>query len=158
MFLTVDWKYVIEKSAGKDIDRTMAITQAAHLELILMVLLKSHMRRNRITDKLFEDFGPLSSFSAKIDCAYALRLINEKTRQDLTCVRKIRNKFAHSMVPLSFADSPIREWCKNLSTISQYKENEYTPRERYRKAIYDICDHIVESVAKVPEVERKPSV
>jgi DNA-binding MltR family transcriptional regulator len=147
--LTIDWEYVIEKSAGKDKDRTVAITQAASLELILMALLKSYMRGDDIVNKLFEDFGPLSSFSAKIDCAYALRFVNEKIRQDLTYIRKIRNKFAHSMAPLSFSDSQIHEWCQKLSTISQYKENEYTPRERYRKAIDDIYKCLGKLVVEV---------
>lgn len=155
--LTIDLKKFIEKSAGKDMDRTVAIMESASLELILMALLKSYMRRDRVVGRLFEPFGPLSTLSGKIDCAYALRLINKKTREDLTYIRKIRNKFAHNMAPLSFSDSQIHEWCQKLSTFEEYKQTELSARARYKKAIEDIYKRLGEQVVEVLEKAPKRS-
>lgn len=51
--------------------------------------------------------GALSSFSSKIELAYAFRLIGEKTYASLNVLRKIRNIAAHS--PDSFSIHEIRE-------------------------------------------------
>ena len=57
---------------------------------------------NRLREKLFTGYGPLSSFSAKIDIAYSLNLITENLKGDLHILREIRNEFAHSTVMLHF--------------------------------------------------------
>jgi DNA-binding MltR family transcriptional regulator len=157
MMLTTDLEYVIEKSAGKDIDRAMAITEAASLELLLMTLLKSYMRRGDVAGRLFERSGPLSSLSAKIDCAYALRLIDKRTWKDLDCIRKIRNKFAHSMVPLCFADDQVHELCEKISTFSKYEDSRMNTRGRLKKAIEEIYKHLGEKVVEVLQAGRPAS-
>lgn len=47
--------------------------------------------------RLFRHNGPLSTFSARLDMAFALYLIGEKTRHDLDIIRDIRNDFAHDL-------------------------------------------------------------
>lgn len=75
------------------------------------------MRDNSKTDELFNGYGPLSSFSGKINCAFAFKIIDESVHRDLDYIRKIRNHFAHH--PLgnaSFNESPVSEFCRELST------------------------------------------
>src|SRR5687768_8049155 len=47
-------------------------------------------------ERLLNYPGPLSSFAAKIDVAYALRLIPRPTHDSLHALRRLRNEVAHS--------------------------------------------------------------
>lgn len=58
------------------------------------------------TEKLLDYPGVLSSFSSKIELAYAFRLIGENLYTSLNALRKIRNEAAHSSN--SFSISEIR--------------------------------------------------
>src|SRR5260370_32955082 len=59
-------------------------------------------------NRLFEGYGPLSSFAAKIDIAYALDITTDAIDKELTLMRRIRNKIAHSNERLSLDDEPIK--------------------------------------------------
>lgn len=87
-----------------------AVLVASILESRLATLLAAYMPNlsNRMQEKLFSGYGPLSSFSAKIDLAYALDLIPESLRRDLHVIREIRNEFAHSTVSIHFGSEPIK--------------------------------------------------
>ena len=61
-----------------------------------------------VTAVLFSGTGPLSSFWARIQFAYALQLIGNKTYTRLEWVRSIRNEFAHTYGPKDFDDPRIR--------------------------------------------------
>jgi hypothetical protein len=75
---------------------------AAVIEEWLERLLLSQMRElsNGLAKKIFG--GPLNAFSAKIDVAYALKLIEEDTWSDLKAIKNIRNAFAHTSDFLHF--------------------------------------------------------
>lgn len=77
---------------------TTALVISSRLEQALMWILEGHMPNlsNRLGERLFEGYGPLGSFSAKIDLAFALGFISKDDRQRLHAVRSIRNEFAHS--------------------------------------------------------------
>src|SRR5687768_9142964 len=78
-------------------DRGVAIVAASVLEeitkgLILARLIELSSDRR---DTLFEKTGaPLSSFSAKIEMAFALGAITNEIRLGLHLIREIRNRFA----------------------------------------------------------------
>lgn len=55
--------------------------------------------------KLFDYPGLLSSFSAKIELAYAFRYININTRNSLNSLRSLRNKAAHSSGSFLISDN-----------------------------------------------------
>lgn len=84
-----------------------AIWVASRLEESVGELIRLYMPNlsNRLRERLFKGYGPLSSFSAKIDIAYALDLIPEGLRRDLHAIRDIRNEFAHTSERLHF-DTP----------------------------------------------------
>ena len=75
-------------------------------------------QQSRILMELFEpeNNGALSTFAAKTKLAYAMGLISTKQFKDLTYMRKIRNEFAHTSGPMKFTESPVREYCRQLST------------------------------------------
>jgi DNA-binding MltR family transcriptional regulator len=79
------------------------------------------MRRiSRVLEtRLFEGYGPISSFSAKIDIAYALDIITEAIFDDLKTIKDIRNEFAHpkDLEFLSFSSQEVFRHMKRLHSF-----------------------------------------
>ncbi len=114
----------------------VALAGAAIIEQGLERVLLSRMRKlNRAKrDRLFEGYGPLSTFSAKIDVAFALGLIDPGIYDRLTVVRKVRNKFAHSVSTLGFDSPEIAALLLNLHPSNQEQtdlENFYLSQLSY---------------------------
>lgn len=80
------------------------IVRTTLMERVLEMLLEGKMvnLKNDVRDKLFTGYGPLASFSAKIDMTFALGLIGAEQRKTLNHVRHIRNAFAHADEMLHF--------------------------------------------------------
>ena len=98
-------------------DRGAAILAAAQFEEWLRERITSRFVKisKTLDKKLFDGFGPLSTFAAKIDIAYALELYGEDIRKGLHTIKHNRNKFAHTSKPLYFSDNAISELCCKLS-------------------------------------------
>lgn len=54
------------------------------------------------SNRLFEGYGPLNSFRARIDVAAAMGVLNVHSRSDFHKVRSLRNLAAHAGAPFSF--------------------------------------------------------
>jgi hypothetical protein len=63
---------------------------------------------------LFGDRGPLATFSAKIDFAFALGMYGAETRAALHNIRRIRNCFAHRHEAKTFEFPRVQELCRAL--------------------------------------------
>jgi DNA-binding MltR family transcriptional regulator len=66
--------------------------------------------------KLFDGFGPFSTFDQRISTAYAFRLIPVWIRNDLSTIKDIRNRYAHSPKPIRPDDPKISAMFQKLST------------------------------------------
>ena len=99
-------------------DRAAAILAASHFEDSLQeqIISKFTNMNSELTKKIFGGYGPLSTFSGKIDIAFALGLYNEETRKGLHIIKKIRNKFAHASKPIKFYDQEIAVLCRKISS------------------------------------------
>ncbi len=53
-------------------------------------------------ERLFRGYGPLASFSSRIDVATAMGVLSNETRADFLQVKRIRNDAAHTGTPFSF--------------------------------------------------------
>lgn len=105
-------------------DRGAAIIATADLEDALGELLKKQFRSDDpVVEEIFKMDHLLGSLSAKISVGYGLRLFEMDLFQDLTHIRKIRNRFAHSALindsqhvprPVTFQTEEIRNRCENL--------------------------------------------
>jgi hypothetical protein len=102
-------------------DRGAAIVSAAVLDDLLKLAILARLieisaeRR----DNLFDKTGaPLSSFSAKIEMAFALGVISNDARLALHLVRDIRNMFAHRIAQMSFDDPEVKNLIDTRSTPS----------------------------------------
>jgi hypothetical protein len=103
----------------QDNDRSAAITSAALLEhwLQLAIVSKWPKMSNRTRDELFGDQAPLGNFGAKIKLGYAMGLYEPDVRADLDRVRRIRNLYAHTMMPLDFKAENVSKVCATLQTV-----------------------------------------
>ena len=96
-----------------------AVIGAAIIEEQLFEMLLTKMRplSRKMKERLFDGYGPLSTFSAKIDLSYALQILSKSNYDDLMVVRKIRNEFAHSIEFVNFDSPEIRAHFKHFTTI-----------------------------------------
>jgi len=90
-----------------NLDTIYAVRAASVLEdsLEKSIRLRMPFLSNTLAECLFEGYGPLSSFSAKIDIAFSFHYITQSVRQDMHAMRTLRNRFAHPKGELTF-DSP----------------------------------------------------
>ena len=74
-------------------DRGAAILAAVWIEELLTRKFKSLFSKGNSDARknLFDNNGPLSSFSSKINAAYCLGWLEQDTYHDINLVRKIRN-------------------------------------------------------------------
>lgn len=87
----------------------IVIATAAILEAQLERALTRAMRplSKKLYERVFDSFGPLSTFSSKIVMAHCLGIISAPVFQNLEHLRKLRNAFAHSSELLHFGSPQI---------------------------------------------------
>jgi DNA-binding MltR family transcriptional regulator len=98
-------------------DRAAAVLGPALLDDLLRQLLSANMASPNVAQKLLAPNRPLGTFSARILAAEAFGLINALEAKDLNRLREIRNKFAHQLHGLCFADQSIRDSCTNFHSV-----------------------------------------
>src|SRR5215204_6920548 len=79
--------------------RGAILLSASLVDSLLVGVICEKMRpltKNEHSD-IFDGTGPLSTFSGRINVAYALGVYGRKTRHDLHSLRNIRNPFAHTV-------------------------------------------------------------
>ena len=110
-------------------DPGRALISSAIVEDFLQQLLLHAMRSlsNTKAKRLFD--GPLATFDAKIEVAYAFDLIDDDLRNDLNVIKDIRNAFAHSLDWMHFQSKEIvalmrgfKGWDKDKDPYSFFKE------------------------------------
>lgn len=103
------------QSISAESPRGMVLVVAAELDRLLGEAIGLRLVRGKGLDELNDDSkGPLSTFSARINLAHALNIIEEQERRDLHLIRKVRNDFAHS-VEASFETPSIASRLRELS-------------------------------------------
>jgi DNA-binding MltR family transcriptional regulator len=98
------------------VDAQIAIVGAAGMEERLEGALLTKLRplSRQMKDRLFDGYGPLASFSAKIDMAYALEIIPKEIYDTLRNINRIRVAFAHPKTVISFTDEKVSPILNNL--------------------------------------------
>jgi hypothetical protein len=100
-------------------DRSAIITIASHAESHTEALLGfslPHLRRGTEKDwnLTFRHEGPLGTFSACIDMAFYLTLIDQPLRDQLHDLRDMRNAVAHTKRRVTFEDVQLQNVAKRL--------------------------------------------
>jgi len=147
-------------------DRVAAISAAAFLDDSLGAALSARFVRlgKEWEDRVFSRQGaPLGTLSAKITMGFALGLYGPQTRADLNTIRSVRNDFAHTADPISFADEGIAAKCKKLTSPERLDKDPIyrgfgipfdlsNPRERFIYAARSLATEVV-----LRGRERRPS-
>jgi hypothetical protein len=104
---------------------------------------------DKTIEELISNGAPLGTFSNKIMCAAAVRLIGPRTRGDLDRIRKIRNASAHAVNPISFADQPLKDLAGALTPRALPIPNSKPelpdrsqPRQRFQECCHQIYDQL----------------
>ncbi len=123
----------IRMELDRESDRGVALLSAAYVDAFLEKAVKSRLcdmavpKGSTLFDRLFQSANPpLGSFSAKIDLAFAMKVIGPHTYHDLHIMRGVRNDFAHDLdfdnprKGLSFEERSISDRCNNLWLPKNY--------------------------------------
>ena len=128
----------------------IGVVGAAIIEEQLLRALLTKMRplSGEMKKRLFDGYGPLSSFSAKIDLSYALQILNKDQYDDLTVIRRIRSQFGHSMPLVNFDKPEMREHFKRFKTL-QAGETDY--RAFYLRKLQEIDRHLDNAIGEAEQ-------
>ncbi len=105
----VVWDDLFRMEIADESDRAAVILSAAFLDSALEYLLRTHLLPCATSsDPLFDGVNaPFSDFSARIDVAFRLGLIDTAFARSLHLIRRIRNDFAHNISGCTFQDSSV---------------------------------------------------
>jgi len=112
--------------------RLIGIVCAGIVETNLAGLLKTFLRNG--SGALFDPNSPLGTFSAKIEMAYRLGLIDSDIRRNADYIREIRNLFAHKIAPIGFKTPEVTAVCSLLVVHFPGFPKIKSARERYWRA------------------------
>lgn len=105
----------ILKEIHEQTPRGAVLIAAAYVEERLVDALKSRLNHHpTIENKIFKGYGPMASFSMRIDFGLLLGIYDENTHRVLRTLKDIRNDFAHKPEPIDFQTQKIRDLCYNL--------------------------------------------
>ncbi len=141
------WKIVRELE--EQTDRGAAIIGAAYLDDRLAEAIRTRLvsdfdaityRGGRLEKRIFKGRGQLEPFGAKIDLAYALGMLGEKSHRDAHLIRSIRNDFAHIAEKTRFSTPKIENQCAALWLPANMlwpgtKKPPAEPREQYLRTV-----------------------
>jgi DNA-binding MltR family transcriptional regulator len=108
---------------AKDIDdTTVVVTATSMLDYVLKAAFVARFRKQADDSRLieiFDGYGPLSTFDAKIRLYDSLDIAPPDTRHDLDLIKAVRNKFAHATYSKKFTDEDISSRCLRLKGSMQ---------------------------------------
>lgn len=114
---------------GRATHSSFVLVTSAALDDALQTAILTKLRpdlSNTMKERLFENYGPLSSGAAKIDVAFALGIISEDERSDFHLIKSIRNEFAHPQETMHFEHPEIGDKLRNLPKARRDTDNRTT--------------------------------
>ena len=92
---------------AKETDRAAVILCAAKMDALLAVAVRQRLLPNpNSTDELLDSDRALGTFSARINAAFRLGIIDADLSRSLHLFRKIRNAFAHEISTSQLSEPP----------------------------------------------------
>jgi len=158
------FRYVTDdhgRNAAEDMvgesDRGAIILAATNVEDMLewrILQLMPTLRQDEATRKqIFDQDGPIASFSRKTTMAYAMGIIDKPYRKTIDLIREIRNACAHSRHPISLRVPELRAACEVLisDTLHHLKDREPI---RVRNAVLIRCAFVGHYVLTGEKIEK----
>ncbi len=132
------------KEFQNESDRACALLGTSFLDEQLKGLLESFLIDDKKIKELFSGYGPLASFSSRINMAYALGFLSKTEFSDLELIRKIRNEFAHELHGLQFSSNSIKNRCSELKSCDAINDyyNDLPPRGRFILSVVIIANWV----------------
>lgn len=113
------WETIWE-TAHQSNDRVIALVFGSIIEQSLEIAIVTHFV-SMDEKEIARFFGPPEeapiTFDVKIRLSYALGICGANSRDDLTCIRHIRNVFAHTKTELTFQSTEIIKICDELRCL-----------------------------------------
>jgi hypothetical protein len=157
---------ILEKELFGSNDRATAVMMASVVDMAIQNLLIKRLRSDLKPAErrdLFGERGPLGTFSAKINMAYAVGAIGPIAHADLHLIRTIRNEFAHSRRSFDFSTPETANVCAHLqipdlpgaimpsgfgrdfATIEEWNNavDKNNPKQRYLMATHTIATQAI---------------
>jgi len=105
-------------------DRSIVIVAGAILDDALNEIIKSYLVPSERKEWCVFSGGnsPISSFSARINLCFQLRIISHVMQRDLHIIRKLRNEFAHNPFDLDFSTPSVVSRIEELDKVANYRE------------------------------------
>ncbi|ANC19615.1 hypothetical protein WR52_12850 [Bacillus cereus] len=104
-----------EKELEYSSDRGLALVCGSIIDQLLSDLLKAFLIKSDSVEKdLFKGNSILSTFDSKIKMSYYLGLISKNEELNITYLQRIRNRFAHQVVDISFKNNDIINLCRHF--------------------------------------------
>lgn len=120
----------VDSELNKQSDRAITLVCCSILEELLKEKIKMNLVSDDGTRKLFDGNGPFGTVQNRTLSAYYMGLITRNQRKNLEYMQRVRNKFAHQVVGLSFEHPQIKDMCSHL----EIPTNMYMPRNlMYKK-------------------------
>ena len=141
------WAEIIKNSHSAQV-----IWAAAVLEDLLGHLIGHHLPKlsNNLKGKLFDGTGPLATFSARIDIAFAMGHIDDVTRGDLLHIKELRNEFAHSPQRLDLQSAEMRAIISKFAGYNGVKDPLIVYMDRVRAVVRHLKSRVPpEGLAKM---------
>lgn len=130
-------------------DRAIVLISATVIEQSLETALLTKFVDLSADDerRLFaSDAAPLFTFAAKTELAFALGIIGRGARDDLGCLRQIRNAFAHSRRRIDFDSSEVQEACRQFTLPIRHPKSlraDLHPREAFIQIAFEYSMHLL---------------
>lgn len=148
----------VSKELWGESERASVIVGSALLDETLRQIITNFLIQDKTSKKkhdkeLFEGYGPLATFSARIKIAFRLGLISENEKRNLDLIRKMRNDFAHKIDDLSFDDKTIRGYVRTLN-LTKTTDNIQDAWARFQVYVF-VLKHRLDTRALEAEQERR---
>lgn len=127
---------------AKSVHSSEVMWIGALLDEALEQVLVDHMHgiSNTLRERLFEGYGPLATFSSKIDVAFALGYISARLRTDITSIKSVRNKFAHTTERFDFNTPAIISLLSNFRDYDREKDPRTFFQERFLECYGELLE------------------
>jgi DNA-binding MltR family transcriptional regulator len=104
------------RAINEEPDLPCVLIATSYLDQCLASLLERYFRKVDTAQEILDPIkkGILGAFSARADLCYCLGISTKELHQNLRTVARIRNRFAHSYLSISFKDAEVGELCKKL--------------------------------------------
>ena len=118
----IEWADHFDASIRSESVRAKVILSACYVDELLRQLIDITLKPSATREDALLDGpqAPLSSMSAKIEFLWRIGSISDEVKASLHFVRRIRNRFAHSLSNCSFDDPGIRDWNSQLHKLNDH--------------------------------------